>query len=195
MKKYNSYKDSGIEWIGEIPEHWKVTRMKFLGNAIGGVTYSPNDVVESKEEGILVLRSSNIQKSQLRLKDNVYIKAEVVDKKILLNGDILICSRNGSKHLIGKNICIDERTEGSTFGAFMMIFRSKNWKFLSHFFNSPIFKSQSGLFLTSTINQLTSGTLNNFYIAIPNSIEEQTSLANYLDVKTFKIDKLISKKK
>src|SRR5690606_16507113 len=157
----------------DIPEHWKITRMKFLGNAIGGVTYSPNDVVESEDEGLLVLRSSNIQKGQLSLKDNVYIKANVVNKKILLKDDIMICSRNGSKHLIGKNICIDERTEGNTFGAFMMIFRSEYWRFLSHFFNSPIFKSQSGLFLTSTINQLTSGTLNNFYIAIPDSQDEQ----------------------
>lgn len=96
--------------------------------------------------------------------------------------------------LIGKNICIDERTEGSTFGAFMMIFRSKYYGFLNQYFNSPIFTSQSGLFFNATINQLTSGTLNNFYIAIPESIEEQTTIANFLDHKTTQIDTLISKK-
>ena len=113
---------------------------------------------------------------------------------MIKKGDILICSRNGSQDLIGKNICIDERTEGNTFGAFMMIFRSDNYKFLNHFFNSPIFTSQSGLFLTATINQLTSSTLNNFYLALPSSIEEQTAIANYLDHKTSQIDDLIAKK-
>lgn len=194
MKKYDNYKDSGIEWLGEIPNHWKVTKLKFIGDAIGGLTYAPNNVVDNENEGVLVLRSSNIQNGKLSLKDNVFVNLEISDKLTLKKGDILICSRNGSQHLIGKNICIDERTEGSTFGAFMMIFRSKYYEFLNQYFNSPIFTSQSGLFLTATINQLTSGTLNNFYIAIPKSIEEQTAIANYLDHKTTQIDTLIAKK-
>lgn len=194
MKKYDNYKDSGIEWIGEIPENWIVTKLKFIGDAIGGLTYTPNDIVEDESKGKLVLRSSNIQDGKLSLNDNVYVNLEISDKLTLKKGDILICSRNGSQHLIGKNICIDERTEGNTFGAFMMIFRSKYYGFLNHFFNSPIFTSQSGLFLTATINQLTSGTLNNFYIVIPESIEEQTQIANYLDHKTTQINNLISKK-
>ena len=194
MKKYESYKDSGVEWLGEIPMDWKVTKLKFIGDAIGGLTYAPNNVVENADEGVLVLRSSNIQNGKLSLKDNVFVNLEISDKLTLKKGDILICSRNGSQHLIGKNICIDERTEGSTFGAFMMIFRSKYYGFLNQYFNSPIFTSQSGLFLTATINQLTSGTLNNFYIAIPESIEEQTQIANFLDHKTTQINTLISKK-
>lgn len=194
MKKYEEYKDSGIKWLGLVPSHWKITRLKFIGNSIGGLTYSPNDIVNSNDEGFLVLRSSNIQKGKLDLSDSVYVKAEVPEKLKLLKGDILICSRNGSKRLIGKNICIDERTEGNTFGAFMMIFRSKNWRFLSKFFNSPIFTSQSSLFLTTTINQLTSGTLNNFYIAIPEDEEEQEQIASFLDKKTSEIDNLIEKK-
>jgi type I restriction enzyme S subunit len=194
MKKYDNYKDSGVEWLGLIPINWKVTKLKFIGSAIGGLTYSPNDVVEDENSGTLVLRSSNIQNGKLSLHDNVYVNLEISEKLTLKKGDILICSRNGSQHLIGKNICIDERTEGSTFGAFMMIFRSNYYGYLNHFFNSPIFTSQSGLFLTATINQLTSSTLNNFYLALPSSIEEQTIIANYLDHKTTQIDHLIAKK-
>lgn len=194
MKKYDSYKNSEIEWLGVIPEHWEVTKLKFIGNAIGGLTYAPNDVVEDETKGKLVLRSSNIQDGKLSLNDNVYVNLEISEKLTLKKGDILICSRNGSQHLIGKNICIDERTEGNTFGAFMMIFRSEYYAFLNHFFNSPIFTSQSGLFLTATINQLTSGTLNNFYIALPKSLEEQIAIANYLDHKATQIDNLIAKK-
>lgn len=194
MNRFDSYKDSGIEWIGQIPSHWKVTRLKFLGKAIGGMTYSPKDVVGEKDEGVLVLRSSNIQNGQLDLTNNVYIKSQIPLKLRLKIGDILICSRNGSQRLIGKNILIDERMEGKTFGAFMMVFRSDNYSFLYNFFNSPIFKSQSALFLTSTINQLTSGTINNFVIAYPESTDEQLAIAKYLDQKTTEIDNLISKK-
>jgi len=194
MKKYPNYKDSGIEWIGEIPEDWQLTKLKFLGHAFGGLTYSPNDIVENFSQGKLVLRSSNIQNGKLDLNNNVYVNSKISEKLTLKRGDILICSRNGSQHLIGKNICIDERMEGNTFGAFMMIFRSENWRFLNQFFNSPIFMSQSGLFLTATINQLTSSTINNFWIAIPRDIDDQTAIANYLDHKTAEIDTFVSNK-
>ena len=194
MKKYSKYKKSGIEWIGDIPENWEVTKLKFIGVAFGGLTYSPNDIVDNPDSGKLVLRSSNIQNGKLELNDNVYVNIAVSEKLTLRQGDILICSRNGSKHLIGKNIVIDETMAGNTFGAFMMIFRSKSWRFLSQYFNSPIFTSQSALFLTATINQLTSGTLNNFLIAIPKTSEEQTQIAKYLEYKTNQIETLIANK-
>lgn len=194
MKKYAQYKDSGVDWLGNVPQHWEVTKLKFLGDAFGGLTYSPNDIVDNDEEGLLVLRSSNIQSGKLSLNDNVYVNTKISDKLKLRVGDILICSRNGSQNLIGKNICIGESMEGNTFGAFMMVFRSDSWKFLKHYFNSPIFSSQSSLFLTATINQLTSSTLKSFWIAIPKSITEQSEISKYLDQKTSQIDKLINDK-
>ncbi len=52
-------KDSGVEWIGEIPEHWDVKKLKYFGKAIIGLTYSPNDLCD-ESDGTLVLRSSNL---------------------------------------------------------------------------------------------------------------------------------------
>lgn len=183
-------KDSGIDWLGEIPEHWEVTRLKFLGDAIGGVTYSPNDIAED-DSGTLILRSSNIQNGKLSLLDNVYVNLKIKEEQLLRKGDILICSRNGSRRLIGKNITIDNRMEGESFGAFMMIFRSQKWNFLSKFFNSQIFSSQSGLYLTSTINQLTSTVLKNMFIAVPPDDDEINTIVKYLDKRCFEIDKTI----
>lgn len=185
-------KDSGIEWLGEIPAHWEVKKLKFLGSVIGGVTYSPNDVVENGDEGKLVMRSSNIQNGMLSLEDNVYVNLNIPEKQILRIGDILICSRNGSQHLIGKNICIEENMQGNTFGAFMVIYRTSYYKYLSWFFNSAIFKSQSGLYLTSTINQLTSGTLNNFFVTFPNETE-QSAISSFIMNKVNEIKKIVSK--
>ncbi|MFP4846666.1 restriction endonuclease subunit S [Winogradskyella sp. PE311] len=192
MKRYETYKDSGIEWIGEIPEHWEVKRLKYIGDSIIGITYNPKDVVQ--EGGTLVLRSSNIQNGKLSLKDNVYINKDIPEKLETKVGDILICSRNGSRRLIGKNITIDEKTEGETFGAFMTVFRTEKYEFISKYFNSQVFSGQSGLFLTSTINQLTVNTLNNFYTALPPK-EERVLIAKYLDKKINEIDELISQKK
>ncbi len=194
MRKYEIYKESDFVGIGKVPEHWEVKRLKHLGEAIIGLTYSPNDVTEN-EEGILVLRSSNIQDGFIAYDDCVYVDKEVNPNLITRKGDILICARNGSAHLVGKNICIDEKTTGQTFGAFMVVFRGKYWRYLSYFFNSPIFTSQTGMFSTTTINQLTSQTLNNLRIAYPSDIIEQENICNYLDDQTQKIDRLIANKK
>jgi len=194
MKKYEKYKDSGIEWIGEIPEHWESTKLKFIGESLIGIIYSPDDVVTTGE-GILVLRSSNIQNGKLAFEDCVFVNKEVQEKYLTKEGDILLCARNGSAHLVGKAAYIDRQNEGVTFGAFMSIVRSELEKYLFYFFNSQVFKAQTGLFSTSTINQLTSSTLNNMFISFPRDKQEQSAIANYLDHKTAEIDELIADKK
>jgi len=192
MKVYPKYKDSGVEFLGEIPDHWVVKRLKYIGESISGITYHPKDITDNS--GILVLRASNIKEGKLCLQDCVKIDKKVPDKLRVRVGDILICSRSGSKSLIGKNIVIDESLQGSTFGAFMTVFRTEISLFVSKFFNSQVFNGQSGLFLTSTINQLTIGTLNNCYIALPPKMERM-NIGLFLDHKTTLIDTLIEKKK
>lgn len=180
-------KESGVEWIGKVPHEWEVKKLKYIGEAIIGLTYSPNDVTD--ETGILVLRSSNVKHNQIVFGDNVYVNIEIKDKLITKEGDILICSRNGSRALIGKNAYISKDNEGLSFGAFMTMFRSRYNKYLSYVFNSTLFKNQSGSFLTSTVNQLTINNLYSFLIPIP-TIEEQDIICSYLDVKTSEIDTL-----
>jgi len=189
--RYPKYKDSGVEWIGEIPVHWEVKKLKFLGESIIGITYNPKNI--TTDNGYLVLRASNIQNGKLNMNDCVYINIDIPEKLLIKKGDILICARSGSQHLIGKNICINKEIEHCTFGVFMTVFRTKYYKFISKYFNSQVFIGQSSLFLTTTINQLTKSTLNNFIIALP-SFPEQTQIANFLDRKTKLIDTLIEKK-
>jgi len=194
VKRYDKYKDSGVEWIGEIPEHWNTIKLKYTGESIIGIIYSPDDVV-NEGKGILVLRASNIQNGKLEFEDCVYVDKEVQEKHLTKEGDILVCARNGSAHLVGKSAYIDKKTEGVTFGAFMSIVRSDLDKYLFHFLNSSIFKAQTGLFSTSTINQLTLNTLNNMFISVPSDTKEQQSITTFLDQKTTEIDQLIINKK
>lgn len=191
LEPHPAMKDSGVEWLGEIPAHWETKRLRYIGEAIIGLTYAPEDVSD-EEDGTLVLRSSNVQAGKITFDDTVYVKKAIPKHLRTRVGDILICSRNGSRALIGKNAMIDERSAGLTFGAFMTIFRSKFSTYLYWAFNSNLFEFQSGAFLTSTINQLTVNNLYGFAIALPPSNEQQ-AIAAYLDRETARIDQLTAK--
>lgn len=181
-------KPSGVDWLGDVPEGWEVKKLKHIGQAIIGLTYSPADVVD-EDEGVLVLRSSNVQKGVIALDDNVYVKAEIPDGLRTRVGDILICARNGSRALVGKNARIDEASANQTFGAFMTVFRSDLNDYLFHVFNSFLFESQSGLYSSTTINQLTSGTLMVMQVPIP-APTEQAEIARFLTSANAKFDAL-----
>lgn len=178
-------KDSKVEWLGSIPQDWKETRVKFLGELILGLTYSPNDVIS--DGGTLVLRSSNVQEGKISLDDCVYVSCDIPKKVITKIDDILICSRNGSRALIGKCALLTDEVSNQAFGAFMTVLRSKYSRFLYYVLNSTLFKFQSGRFLTSTINQLTTQTLGDFEIALPPE-RTQIEIVKYLDKATAAID-------
>lgn len=186
MKQYDSYKDSGVEWIGEVPSHWEIVPLKFTGEFGNGLTYSPKDVVDY---GILVLRSSNIQNSSLSFEDNVYVSN--VSKALLVHkGDVIICSRNGSAALVGKSAFIDKDIN-ATFGAFMMRYIPKiNKKYGFYLFQTAIGRYK-GYFATTTINQLTKCTIGEMKVPLANT-EEQTAIVDFLDKKCSEIDNVIS---
>ena len=184
-------KSSGVEWLGDVPEHWELRRIRNLGQAIIGLTYSPQDIV-NKDEGKLVLRASNISGGRIVDADNVYVRSPVPDKLVLREGDILICSRSGSRNLIGKNARIESTMLGATFGAFMTILRGRNNDYLHQVFNSKLFEYQSGAFLTSTINQLTLGILNDMKIPFPPA-GEQRSILQHLKQATKTVDVTIDR--
>lgn len=184
--------DSGVGWLGEIPCKWKLMKLRHLGQAIIGLTYSPEEIVDETVRGTLVLRSGNIQKGSLSLSDCVYVTSLIPDQLRVRSGDVLLCSRNGSRALIGKNILIDDRVAGQTFGAFMTVYRSVHNPFLYWVFNSRLFVYQTSTFLSSTINQLTTGNLKKMEVPLP-PVNEQRAIVEYLEVQTKRIDTLINK--
>lgn len=183
-------KDSGIEWIGNIPKSFQMTKIKNIGIYFNGLTYSPNDITD-ETKGTLVLRSSNIKNGKLILDDNVYVSCDIRKNLMVKKGDILVCSRNGSRNLIGKNAIIDKDICCS-FGAFMMIFRCECSKYMYYILNSDIFNYYLGSFFTATINQLTGQNFGNMSVPFCSIKEEQKQITDYLDKKCTKIDRLIS---
>ena len=185
-----------ITEFGEIPSEWEVKKLKDLGNSVIGLTYSPDDLVDGCN-GTLVLRSSNIRNNRIVFDDNKYVNKDIQEKLIVKENDILICSRNGSKELIGKCALIDKKAEGSSFGAFMTVYRSKYNKYLFNVFTSYMFKRQIYNNLGATINQITTDNLNNFKIIVP-TIKEQEKIASILstvDEQIDNVDALIEKNK
>ncbi|WP_138204149.1 restriction endonuclease subunit S [Haloimpatiens lingqiaonensis] len=186
------YKKTELGWI---PEEWEVRKLKELGESIIGLTYSPDDLVD--EDGVLVLRSSNIKENRLVFNNNKYVNKKIPEKLITKENDILICSRNGSKDLIGKCALIDKSAVGNSFGAFMTIYRGQHNKFLFQVFNSYMLKRQIYNNLGATINQITTDNLNNFKVPFP-SLKEQQKIAEILSTVDSQIDdtdKLIEKTK
>ena len=184
--------DEGKNWLSDLPAHWNKMRLKYVGKAIIGLTYSPDDIV-GDGEGTPVLRANNLQNNKICLDSLVHVATPISEKLRIRAGDIVICSRNGSRALIGKNATALPEHEGLSFGAFTTVFRSKHSAYVGWVLNSSLFDYQAGAYLTSTINQLTTGTLNRFEIPFP-SESEQKAIADFLDRETDRIDQLIEKK-
>ena len=137
-----------------------------VADFLQGLTYNPSDVSVS---GYLVLRSSNIQNGVLSFDDCVYVDKKVDESLQVKCDDVIMCVRNGSKKLVGKTALIPYNMAMTTWGAFMMIIRSKlNDTYIFHYLNSQMFFSQvfkdTG---TATINQITKGILNECKLPLP----------------------------
>lgn len=182
--------------IGIIPQDWQVKKLGEMGEVFIGLTYSPKDIVKNINEGFLVLRSSNIKEGFLILEDNVFVNKDISPKLKIKKGDILICARNGSKRLIGKNILINKEMKNTTFGAFMMVFRTNKYKFVQQLFNSYLYKKHINKNLGATINQITVNDLKLMQFPFP-PFEEQEKIADILtlwDEYIENMDNLIEKK-
>ena len=185
------FKDSGIDWIGKIPQGWDIRRIKTIGSAKNGITYSPSNI-SSEEDGILVLRSSNIQNGKLCFEDNVFVSIKIPIELMVHKGDLIICSRNGSAALVGKCAMVEDDDLVATYGAFMMRFQTRYSKRYIYYLLTSAITQYKPLFTTTTINQLTAGVFGSLAVPLPSSQTEQQQIADYLDNKCTEIDSLIA---
>lgn len=170
--------------IGMIPEDWECALLLDKATLLNGLTYTPDNV---KDNGLLVLRSSNIQNNQLSLEDALYVNCIVEDKKRIKDGDILICVRNGSAALIGK--CAQaHRDYDATFGAFMAVLRGNHNNYIHQILQQGTIQKEISKNSGATINQITNGDFKLIKIALPTSNGEEVAIASSLS----NVDKLIS---
>ena len=182
----------------EFSHDWNLQKLGQLGESIIGLTYSPDNIAE---EGTLVLRSSNIKDNKIVYLDNVYVNMDIPDKLITIENDVLICSRNGSRALIGKSALIGKDNINNSFGAFMTLFRSDYGAFIFQLIQTTAFFKQIHQNLGATINQITSKDLNNMKFYVPKN-EEKEKIASFfslidkkIELQTEKVEELKNYKK
>jgi len=196
-KPYPKMKNSGIEWIGEIPEEWKVTK---LGYFVNSTQLGTNVVADSdSKSGIFLLKMGNMQFGSFNLNKVEHVNPNEVENfqsLVLKKGDFLFNTRN-SADLVGK---CGVWTETNLYGIFnnniLRIYFDNRLEplFVSYFLNSSI----GYTLLRQKINQTTNvgaiyyKDLSNVMLFLP-LLEEQKQIVEFLDKKTVKIDSKIQK--
>ena len=165
---------------------WARCTLGEIGEPYIGLTYSPADVVN--EGGTIVFRSSNIQNGEIDYSDIVRVNKKIKDSIITRKDDLLICARNGSPRLIGKNALLKDADAGQTFGAFMLVFRSNDNHFVHQLLSTKGYYSQVSENLGARINQITTSNIKDFEFYFPKSLAERNKIADFLNL----IDERIS---
>lgn len=159
----------------EFSGEWEKHSLGEIGETIIGLTYKPSDVVENK--GTIVFRSSNIQNGAIDYSDLVRVNKTIKTRMITKVNDILVCARNGSQRLIGKNAIIKQGDTNNTFGAFMMVYRSEDNQFIFPLLSTKRYISQVGENLGARINQITTSDFNGFEFYFPTNHKERTKIS------------------
>lgn len=188
MIRYKKYKLSGVEWLGEIPVHWDVKRVKEIANYISrGVT--PNYV----ENGFCKAINQATFSKGFFDRENAKFTSNCDKKALTKLNDILIASTGGG--VLGKTFFIDKVLGEFYTDSHVTTIRANNKflisKYLYYFF-SINYDLINALLAKGSTNQteLQRDQLLNFKWCLP-SLPEQTAIVNYLDTKTEAIDQKI----
>ena len=192
-------KDSGIEWIGEIPKDWKVVRLEFLSWVRARLGWKGLKADEYVDEGYPFLSAFNIQDSKIKWEPLNFITKERFDESpeiMLACGDVLLLKDGAG---VGKCARIDSLPKGdSTVNSSLAVitcFDNLNYRYLYYSFNSSFFSNLINLKLNGMgVPHLTQEELRKFIVLLP-CVEEQQQIADYLDTKCSEIDTLIADKK
>ncbi|MDQ8935069.1 restriction endonuclease subunit S [Acinetobacter rudis] len=190
-KKYPEYKDSGVEWLGEIPSHWDLKSSKFLFNIVNGST--PKSGIEDYWEGdITWVTPSDLSKIQhFEISES---SRNITQKGLDSCGTSLVPKRSlilscrapiGSLAITTKEVCTNQGCKS------LVVKKEINTKFM-YYFLSVSTEQLNVLGRGTTFLELSSDELGNFKLPYPIS-KEQFQIANFLDHETAKIDSLIAK--
>ncbi|MBW2631894.1 MAG: restriction endonuclease subunit S [Deltaproteobacteria bacterium] len=199
LKAYSAYKDSCIEWLGEIPEHWETKRVKtMLSRNDSGVWGNDFD-----DEGVVVLRSTEqtvggdwsiIEPAKRRLSIHEYVSA------MLIEGDLVVTKSSGSSLHIGKTSIVTKEVAAlnccySNFMQRLRVQPTVDPFFMRYVLNGEIGRKQFDYLSSTTtgLANLNSEVIGNVIATFPSQTEQRT-IAAFLNRETERIDALIAKK-
>ncbi|RME96007.1 MAG: restriction endonuclease subunit S, partial [Alphaproteobacteria bacterium] len=189
FRRYPAYKDSGVEWLGEIPAHWEVKRLKEAARLHTGGT--PSGVLENvfDEDGVPWVKPDHLQGDRgITMPDRKLARSAACAIGILRAGSVLVCGIGtvGKVGYAPRDVCTNQQINGITF-------------------RPPVFERYAQ-FMVVPLEQEFSRRANKVTIAICNKSEmaevrvpippepEQRAIAAFLDRETARIDALVAKK-
>lgn len=189
-------KESGIDWIGEIPEHWEIVRLKALGGLQNGISQSGDYFGEDFEYPFIsysdVYKNIEIPYPSGRANST----NEDRTRYSVQEGDVLFTRTSETIEEIGFAATCMNTVKDSVFSGFLIRFRPNSNKlfkgYSKYYFRSDIhrayFVKEMNLVTRASLSQ---DLLKNLFVLIP-SFSEQQSIASYLDTKCAEIDALIA---
>lgn len=188
-------KDSGVDWIGEIPKEWVIQKIKSISSRINvGVVIRPSEYFD--ENGTVpFLRGINVKEYLISSDNMVYINESsnrILSKSQVHTDDILIV-RDGS---IGTSCVVPAEFDGANVVSMVIAtpLISCDSRFICYSLNSDVGKTQFTLTkIGSALTHTSVSAVSDIIVAVP-SCAEQKEIADYLDAKCAEIDGLIAKK-
>lgn len=190
-----TYKDSGIEWIGEIPYDWDVNKIKYTSTLHGRIGWQGLTSEEYIDEGPYLITGTDFQNGEIDWDSCVHISEErwaQADKIQIKDGDLLI-TKDGT---VGKTAIVTNLNDKASLnsGVLLINLQTHSKKYLYWLLNSKVFWewfdiTNSG---NSTILHLYQKDFDNFSFPIP-SLQEQAAIADFLDKKNAEIDAITEK--
>ncbi|EAK3364368.1 restriction endonuclease subunit S [Campylobacter lari] len=196
LDKNVTFKDSGIEHLGKIPQHWEIRRLATFGRFFKGGNISRQDLVESGDSALLygdIYMNYEISTSFL---DSKISKSTSLGAIPIYKGDILFAGSGETKEDIGKNIVYLGKDKAFA-GGDVIIFRQKenNALYLSYALNTKYTKFYKSVESKGEIIvHIYASNLKDIKIPLP-PLKEQKQIAQFLDSEISKIDQIIEKTK
>ncbi|WP_407061220.1 restriction endonuclease subunit S [Acinetobacter faecalis] len=190
-------KDSGVEWLGEVPEHWNTLPLKLCVQTRKGVAFKAVDFCDA---GIRVVKASDIKQKTIR-ESETFLPNSYVNEfpKAVLHTDDLILSTVGStpdvkNSAVGQIGKVPQSLSGSLLNQNTVVFSSTeilDQNFLYYLVQTNSYRDHLDLNAHGTANQasLNISDMLNFMISIP-ELNEQVEIKNYLDKKISKLEEL-----
>lgn len=189
LKKYDNYKDSGVEWLGQIPKHWEINKLKINSKIKTGYTPLTSDENNFSNDGMVWVKPDNLKlfdpiKDSKEKVSNLGVKQQ----NIIPKGSVLLCCIGtiGKFGIAGVDLLTNQQINSIIFKYKL---NEEYGKYLVYSLEDELNSWANG----NVVRILNTTSLGNIKTPIP-SPEEQTTIANYLDHKTTQIDTLISKK-
>lgn len=189
-------KQSGVEWIGDVPKHWEVCKLKHYSQVFGRIGfrgYNQTDLV-NEGEGAITLSPSNMQNGILNYDKCSYLswKKYYESPEIMIYNDDVLFVKTGSTY--GKISYVADLPMEATINPQIVVFKNikGNNKYLYYLLSNDIVQMQVSLTVGgSTIPTLSQESILNYIVPLAPKVE-QAAIASYLDHKCATIDVSIS---